>query len=275
MRRMILPPAVLAVVLSLAPQAVASTASFEQACSRGQSGAECSGRVTVTAGPGERNRVTFNGFAPGTESSLPVTVATVVDRGAPLRAGTGCEQVSANTVRCDPGRSPYRGDPAEPVISTGDGADRVTIAGGSSTVLGGSGNDTIVAVNASYGGTLRGGAGDDRIRSRAPLYPSSGDVLEGGPGDDALSGWDGQPLKGGSGNDRLTGSEQDDEMDGGSGNDRLVGRAGADRLKGGSGRDRIDSRDRSRDRVDCGRGRDRLRADRRDRVRRCERVRHR
>ena len=284
MRRLIVPAAVIAVVLSLVPQAVASSASIEQACSRGETGVECSGRVVVTAGPGERNRVTFSGFAPGTESSLPVTVATVVDQGAPLRAGTGCVQLSAHRVRCDPDRSPYRGDPVEPVISTGDGADRVTIAGGSSTVLGGSGNDRIVANNPSYGGTLKGGAGDDRIRSAAPLYPASDDVLEGGRGDDALSASDGQPLRGGSGDDRLTGSEQPDEMDGGSGRDRLLGRDGGDKLNGGSGRDRIHggdggdrivSRDRARDRVNCGRGRDKVRADGRDRALRCERVRRR
>ena len=280
--RIIAPSAVLAVVLALAPQAMASSASLEPACAPGKTGAQCSARLVVTAAPGERNRVTFYGYHPGDESSIQITTATVVDEGAPLRAGTGCAQLSANRVRCDPDRSPYRGDPAEPLVSTGDGADRVTIPRGSSTVLGGSGNDKILAKNASQGGALKGGDGDDRIRNAAPPPTVRGFGVEGGRGDDVLSSYLGVPLKGNSGNDRLTGGEDFDRMDGGSGRDRLAGGDGEDRLNGGSGRDRIlggddadriVSRDRSRDRVNCGRGRDRLRADGRDRARRCERVR--
>ena len=53
----------------------------------------------------------------------------------------------------------------------------------------------------------------------------------------------------------------------------LVGGRGKDKLFGGAGNDTLDARDGKRDTVDCGAGRrDLARVDRRDRVRRCERV---
>jgi Tol biopolymer transport system component len=73
-----------------------------------------------------------------------------------------------------------------------------------------------------------------------------------------------------------------DRLFGGRGNDRLFGGAGADRLHGGPGRDVLRSgsgddtalvRDGARDQVICGKGQDVVRADRRDRLSGCERVR--
>jgi Ca2+-binding RTX toxin-like protein len=93
-----------------------------------------------------------------------------------------------------------------------------------------------------------------------------GDRLLGEGGDDILLGLDGADcLFGGSGRDRLSG---------GGGGDRLSGGSGRNSLSGGSGNDRISARNRRRDTINCGSGRrDRVTADRRDRVRRCERVR--
>jgi Ca2+-binding RTX toxin-like protein len=92
----------------------------------------------------------------------------------------------------------------------------------------------------------------------------------------------GDHLRGGRGKDRLLGNDGDDCLFGGPGRDRLYGGAGADRLSGGSGanrivggkgNDRILARNRRRDRIDCGKGRrDVVKADRRDKTRRCERV---
>jgi Ca2+-binding RTX toxin-like protein len=71
-------------------------------------------------------------------------------------------------------------------------------------------------------------------------------------------------LDGGAGNDRVAGS---------SGNDTLIGGTGADTLNGGAGADTINVRDGKRDTVRCGPGKDRARADKRDRLHGCERVR--
>jgi hypothetical protein len=99
--------------------------------------------------------------------------------------------------------------------------------------------------------TRRGTARADRIKGFA-----AGDRLDGRGGDDVLIGGGGQ-----------------DCLFGRGGSDRLKGGAGGDRLVGGAGTDVLDVRGGGRDRADCGPGkRDRVRADRRDRVRRCERV---
>lgn len=72
--------------------------------------------------------------------------------------------------------------------------------------------------------------------------------------------------------DRLVGTTRRDVLDGRRGDDVLVGRPGDDRLLGGRGRDRLRGGP-GADRLDCGPGRDVAIVDRRDRVRRCERVR--
>jgi Ca2+-binding RTX toxin-like protein len=80
--------------------------------------------------------------------------------------------------------------------------------------------------------------------------------------------------------DVLIGTSEADTIFGRGGNDRIFGKGGNDRLFGGPGRDRISGgagRDRivggpGPDLIDCGAGRDVARVDRRDRVRRCERV---
>ena len=73
----------------------------------------------------------------------------------------------------------------------------------------------------------------------------------------------GDRLKGGAGSQRIRGL---------SGNDRIKAGPGRDCLLGDGGRDRLHARDRSRDVVRCGRGRDVAIVDRRDRVRRCEKI---
>ncbi len=86
----------------------------------------------------------------------------------------------------------------------------------------------------------------------------------------------GDRILGRRGNDRIHGRRGRDCLYGGRGRDRLNGGGGRDRLYGGSGRDRLAARGSARDRVDCGPGRrDVAIVDRRDRVRRCEKVRRR
>jgi hypothetical protein len=118
---------------------------------------------------------------------------------------------------------------------------------------------------------FRGGRGRDRIRASA-----FGDRLLGGRGNDSLSGLAGADcLSGESGNDKLSGGEGNDRLKGGRGRDKLTGGKGKDSFSAGSGKDRVNSRDGRRERVNCGSGRDRVTADKRDRLRGCERVRRR
>jgi RTX calcium-binding nonapeptide repeat (4 copies) len=71
-------------------------------------------------------------------------------------------------------------------------------------------------------------------------------------------------LRGTSGPDRINGKAGADEIYGLGGSDVLVGGSGRDYLVGGSGSDLLETRDGTRDSVDCGPGRDRVVADRSD-----------
>ncbi|HEX6117063.1 MAG TPA: hypothetical protein VFY99_08170 [Solirubrobacterales bacterium] len=118
---------------------------------------------------------------------------------------------------------------------------------------------------------IQGGTGDERIKGT-----DGDDRINGADGRDRISGGKGRDcLRGGPGHDRVKGGPDDDRVAGGAGRDRLRGDRGADKLRSGGGRDRVYSADGKRDRVACGGGRDRAVADRKDRVRGCERVKRR
>jgi Ca2+-binding RTX toxin-like protein len=117
--------------------------------------------------------------------------------------------------------------------------------------------------------TVRSGNGRANVLTGTPL----GDLLRGLGGRDRLSGGAGDDcLFGGSGNDTLNGGAGADKLDGGRGNDKLNGGRGTDRYTAGPGRDAVSAADGNAERIDCGKGRDRVRADRSDRLRRCEKV---
>jgi len=129
----------------------------------------------------------------------------------------------------------------------------------------------------------QGAGGNDTITGAPGALGNDGVFAEGGRGNDVLSTPQSTSgiLDGGSGNDAIAGGRLGDMLDGGAGNDRVAGGGGPDaitggpgkdRLLGGAGRDSIKSRDSRRDTVRCGPGRDRVTADRRDRVRGCERI---
>jgi Ca2+-binding RTX toxin-like protein len=154
---------------------------------------------------------------------------------------------------------------AGPLACAGEAA---TIAGtGRSDTLRGTDGDDVIAAR----------GGDDTVSARG-----GDDLVCGAGGDDRLRGGRGDDrLRGGRGDDRLRGGTGNDVMPGGARDDSLVGGAGRDLLRGASGADRLVSRERRAagqarvsDRVDCGPGRPDLAvADRRDHVKRCERVR--
>jgi Ca2+-binding RTX toxin-like protein len=128
--------------------------------------------------------------------------------------------------------------------------------------------------------TIIGLAGDDVIHgSSEPFDPADDDLIVGGPGDDTIFGESGEDeVSAGAGNDLVDLGYGDDRGTGGAGRDSLVGDVGADQLRGGAGSDRLEAGNNAGsgpaalDRLNCGRGADRARAERRDRLRRCERV---
>jgi Ca2+-binding RTX toxin-like protein len=152
---------------------------------------------------------------------------------------------------------PGCGGPSDNDESNPSGPAPNTPTPGDDTLTGTAGNDLICGL-----------AGDDVIRGLA-----GNDRLCGNAGNDRLYGNGGADrLRGNAGNDGLDGGAGNDALDGGTGNDVLQGGRGLDTLVGGAGRDRISVKDGKRDRVDCGPGRDTVTADRKDRLRRCEKT---
>jgi Ca2+-binding RTX toxin-like protein len=127
------------------------------------------------------------------------------------------------------------------VIRTGSGDDTIQLAGnvtGFYYIESGGGNDTVTVNTTSalsqfyitdFGGsdTMTGGAGADTI-----LAGQSDDSVNGGAGADSIGG--------GAGNDILSGGDDADDIIGGGGNDTITGGAGTDFLSGGAGDDRFD-----------------------------------
>lgn len=181
--------------------------------------------------------------------------------------------------------------------NTGPGAIEYDLASGQSATLpsflirgGGSTIDVDLVTDTRPSGgddLLNGTAGNDTIfglGGNDVIFGLAGnDLLDGGPGDDNLDGGKGKDkLKGQKGDDVLTGGDGDDiliggpgkdKLNGGKGNDTLIGNAGKDSLIGGPGNDTINSRDGVAEFVKCGSGSDSVRADRKDRLSGCERVR--
>jgi RTX calcium-binding nonapeptide repeat (4 copies) len=250
--------------------------------------------VVATAAPAENNHVVV-----ASEGSVPVEGGTrpryrfiVTDR-AGVQAGAGCAQLYFQAAACTAGAfGPVQLGDGDDWFASGvgggfaDGGDGQDVLQHDGHMTGGDGDDVIVGREGA------GGGGDDVLTVQSGVGDSGDDVmrcfprnqachLDGGPGDDLLTGGTSlDRLFGRRGADVLRGGADFDTLRGGRGDDRLAGGAGGDHLHGDAGADRLVSReDRSAgertllDRVDCGAGRgDQAVADRRDDVKRCERV---
>ena len=101
-------------------------------------------------------------------------------------------------------------------------------------------------------------------RRPRPSAATATTASSGAKGEDALFG--------GAGNDNLVGGSGNDLLSGGPGGDMLVGGPGRNRYYGDLGNDSINSANGVRELVDCGFGRDFVKADPRDRLSGCEKV---
>jgi Ca2+-binding RTX toxin-like protein len=225
----------------------------------------------ATCTPGATVRCTLPTIAPGASGVLTVVLAGTAE-GASFH-----HAVSVTTTSTDP--TPGDHSASVDTLVTGASIPPPAVALGGAACVNPSfgGRDDDVLFGSSFGDRMFGRQGRDLLRGRAGndcLFGGEGaDVLDGDGGDDTLSGGDGRDrLFGGAGNDRLLGGAKGDELRGETGDDQLFPGTGRDRVFGGAGNDVISARDGSRDVIDCGAGLDRVTADRRDRLRGCERV---
>ena len=164
-------------------------------------------------------------------------------------------------------------------------ADRIFGTATHDKVCGGAGNDTIslgAGSDVGYGGAC--GPLTPPETDKASWWRSAGQAAlrhtgdppattPGGDGNDRLVGGKGEDaLFGGAGNDNLVGGSGNDLLSGGAGGDVIVGGPGRNRYDGGMGSDSINSANGVRELIDCGFGRDFVKADRRDRLSGCEKV---
>jgi uncharacterized delta-60 repeat protein len=169
---------------------------------------------------------------------------------------------ASNVFRAGAGNDRLTGGPLADLLCGEAGNDQIDGLAGPDRLYGDAcAGATLAAVAGQGNDVIRGGAGSDR--------------LVGGGGNDRLAGGaGGDRMDGGAGRDRLSGGAGNDRLTGGAGNDTLAGGAGTNRYSGGAGNDKVSAVNRKRDRVDCGAGRrDSAVVDRRDRVKRCEKVR--
>ena len=107
------------------------------------------------------------------------------------------------------------------------------------TLLGGTGDDTLVGGSTAVKQIVNGGVGNDTLSSGTAL-PESENLLTGGKGHDSITGGSGiDSITGDSGNDTLGGNAANDILSGGTGNDYLVGGDGADEIHGDAGDDTL------------------------------------
>ena len=100
------------------------------------------------------------------------------------------------------------------------------------------------------------------------------DRLIGTSGDERIFGNSGKDrIDGRAGNDFIDGGGGDDILKGGPGDDELIGGGGKDTYLAGPGNDWINASDGQTEKIDCGAGRDTVVADKKDKIKHCEKVR--
>jgi Ca2+-binding RTX toxin-like protein len=236
---------------------------------QGEDGAE-----TITGGAGDDLIKSFGG-------------SDVVDGGDgndELHGGKGPDQVLGGAGNDKLEGDGWNADPMPDVIDGGAGFDSiedwgtdpihpdpisVTLGGGADDGRAGEGDDVrdVEGVAVNIPGTYVGSDGDDELTVRQILEPVT---MRGGAGNDRLKTADG--------NDVVDGGPGADYLDGGFGDDHIVGGPGADIIHGDIpggdcgpvycklpyGNDTIDARDGEIDSIDCGFGEDTVVADPKD-----------
>ena len=208
-------------------------------------------------------------YARKSNGQLPVTVANLDLRLPVLESPGSPSVVTAPVPKFVPAGYQLSSDYGTAVDSDGDaiadGDDRCPDVSAPGTADG----CPVAKIPADCTSGPEGTRRNDRLRgtklSERIVGGAGRDRIKGGGGDDCLFG--------GRGRDRINAGKGDDRVSGGGGRDRINAGKGADKVSGRGGRDRISARDGERDVVDCGAGKDRVVADKKDKLKRCEKVR--
>jgi hypothetical protein len=248
------------------------------------------GVMTITANPGEANRISFAASGSDTRGPLVRVSDSGSDDSIPnstsggrIVAGGACDQDSTGRhARCptdgltsvvvdlgDDGDE-YNGSgmPINTQLQLGGGADTGKIdqsAGATGTLDGGPGDDTL-DVGRSRGPTdVSGGADDDTVTYRSRTFQASATTgvtirLDGTANDGATG--EGDNVR--TDVEKVIGSSRNDQLFGSSGPDILEGELGVDGFTGNGGADTFLLRDGVRDGLPCTDGNDTIDKDLKD-----------
>lgn len=199
---------------------------------------DSSGTLRFAAGAGEVNRVDATDI--GTGGFMVVT-----DPGSLIHPGPGCVAISAHQGSCAPPASGGQ-DMRIDLADRDDSARAFKLGGGSITINGGVGDDTIADLP-QYGADVSGGNGDDTITVH-PNFGGSADV-HGDEGNDRITAISASGVVSGDGNNDVITlstvvnppSGPPSAAYGGAGSDRIVANGGTavGLLDGGDGNDRL------------------------------------
>jgi hypothetical protein len=272
------------IVTASAPAEVFSTTPYEQTFTIRNAGPDAALGVRVALGAGASGATgpgcgtgptcDFGTLAPGASVAIhPVRIEASI---YPPLPGVRGASAMATAITTDPDASNNGASLSTNLVATPRGDLPAFVIRPCTNVIRGTRDDDVVRGTA-FGDRLVGNDGDDLLKGLG-----AGDCLEGGAGDDVLDGGDGDDrlngssgkdrLSGGNGNDKLTGGRGNDRISGGPGNDTISPGDGKDVVTAGGGNDTINAVDGVRESIDCGAGKDAVRADRRDRLKGCEKV---
>ena len=217
--------------------------------------------VNITIGVGVEYAAGNNGNDVINAASLTTAILIGGGGGADLLTGGSAADTLAggngnDTMIGGAGNDILFGGAGTDSFYAGDGNDKIYIIGNDTTILGGTGFDQAIVldaagVNITLGAGMEsasGSSGNDTISASGLTTAVSiggaggADVLTGGSANDTLGGGIGNDvLFGGGGNDTIFGGDGADGLFGGAGNDQMIGGNGADTFYflNGSGNDFI------------------------------------
>jgi Ca2+-binding RTX toxin-like protein len=202
-----------------------------------------SGRYTVTVTATDKD----NASSPSASHTISIVAVQMQGDDLVIGGTTGSESIAVTPGPKDTVKARVGGvslgtfSPTGKIVVYGQaGDDKIRVAnrvGLPAWLYGGDGDDTLRGTGLAD--VLVGGAGNDVILAGAGI-----DDVDGGDGDDFLVGARGPDvLMGGAGNDAIRAGADNDWVDGSAGDDVITGGTGHDTLFGGAGDDRVNAGD--------------------------------
>jgi Ca2+-binding RTX toxin-like protein len=184
----------------------------------------------MTDGPMSDDFVFSEGLEMDGISNFDVFDGTIIaSSGNTITTGSGADTITVtsgdNTIHAGNGANTITATSGNNTITTGSGADTITVTSGDNTIEAGDGANTITATSGLN--TITTGSGADTITTGG--LAGSGNTIDAGDGANTITTGDGSDMvTGGNGVDTITTGGGDDIINAGGGDDIMTGGAGSD-----------------------------------------------